>query len=104
MTRDKDDGRQALRKRRLLMASGTSLMVIALLGIAYLFGGIEWNGLVQGTALILFWNAVFFTLLRTGLNLRFADHSLTLPQIASAMVTMAYVMYYADRGRGALLV
>ncbi|MDP2054434.1 MAG: response regulator, partial [Acidobacteriota bacterium] len=60
--------------------------------------------LVQGTALILFWNAVFFTLLRTGLNLRFADHSLTLPQIASAMVTMAYVMYYADRGRGALLV
>lgn len=90
--------------RRFLMAAGTSLMVIALLGIACLFDGLEWTGFVQGTALILFWNAVFFTVLRTRLNLRFADHSLTLPQIASAMVTMAYVMYYADRGRGALLV
>ena len=90
--------------RRFMMAAGTALMVIALLGVAYLFGGLEWTGFVQGTALILFWIAVFFSLLRSGLNLRFKDHSLTLPQIASAMVTMAYVMYYADRGRGALLV
>jgi len=90
--------------RRLMMAAGTSLMVIALLGITYLFGGLEWTGFVQGTALILFWIAVFFFILSSGLNLRFRDHSLTLPQIAAAMVTMAYVMYYADRGRSALLV
>ena len=104
VTRDQDEGRQALRMRRFMMAAGTALMVIALLGVAYLFGGLEWTGFVQGTALILFWIAVFFSILRSGLNLRFKDHSLTLPQIASAMVTMAYVMYYADRGRGALLV
>jgi len=90
--------------RRLLMAAGTSLMVIALLGIAYLFGGLEWTGFVQGTALILLWIAVFFVALRSRFTLKFADHSMTLPQIATAMVTMAYVMYYADRGRGALLV
>ncbi|MGE3492507.1 MAG: response regulator [Vicinamibacterales bacterium] len=102
--RDEDDGRQALRMRRLMMAAGTSLMVIALLGITYLFGGLEWTGFVQGAALILFWIAVFFFILSSGLNLRFKDHSLTLPQIAAAMVTMAYVMYYADRGRSALLV
>jgi len=104
VTRDQDEVRQALRMRRFMMAAGTALMVIALLGVAYLFGGLEWTGFVQGTALILFWIAVFFSLLRSGLNLRFKDHSLTLPQIASAMVTMTYVMYYADRGRGALLV
>ena len=104
VTRDQDEGRQALRMRRFMMAAGTALMVIALLGVAYLFSGLEWTGFVQGTALILFWIAVFFSILRSGLNLRFKDHSLTLPQIASAMVTMAYVMYYADRGRGALLV
>ena len=104
VAKSSDDGRQALRMRRLMMAAGTSLMVIALLGVAHLFGGLEWTGFVQGAALILFWNVVFFSVLRSGLNLRFKDHSLTLPQIASAMVTMAYVMYYADRGRGALLV
>ena len=102
--RSEDDGRQALRMRRFLMAAGTSLMVIALLGIAYLFGGLEWTGFAQGTALIVFWDVVFFALLRSGLNLRFADHSMTLPQVGAAIVTMAYVMYYADRGRGALLV
>ena len=104
VARSSDDGRQALRMRRLMMAAGTSLMVIALLSVAYLIGGLEWTGFVQGTALILAWNVVFFGVLRSGFNLRFKDHSLTLPQIASAMVTMSYVMYYADRGRGALLV
>ena len=97
------DDRQALRTRRFLMAAGTSLMVIALLGITYAFGGLEWIGLVQGTALILLWIAVFFIAIRSGFNLRFSDPSLTAPQVASSIVTMAYIMYYADRGRGALL-
>ena len=101
---EEGDDRQALRTRRFLMAAATSLMVIALLGVAYLFGGLEWTGLVQGTALILFWVAVFYTALRTGLNRRLSDPSMTLPQVASSMVTMAYIMYYADDGRGALLV
>jgi len=98
------DDRQELRTYRFLMAAGTSAMVIALLGVAYLFGGLEWTGLVQGTALIVFWVAFFYTLLRTGLNLKLSDPSMTVPQVASSVVTMAYIMYYADRGRGALLV
>ena len=100
---DAGDDRQALRTRRFLMAAGTSLMVIALLGITYAFGGLEWTGLVQGTVLILLWIAVFFVAIRSGFNLRFSDPSLTAPQVASSIVTMAYIMYYADRGRGALL-
>ncbi|MSO36540.1 MAG: hypothetical protein EXQ50_00840 [Acidobacteria bacterium] len=83
------DDRQALRTRRFLMAAGTSLMVIALLGITYAFGGLEWTGLVQGTALILLWIAVFFIAIRSGFNLRFSDPSLTAPQVASSIVTMA---------------
>ena len=100
---DDGDDRQALRTRRFLMAAGTSLMVIALLGVTYAFGGLEWTGLVQGTALILLWIAVFFIAIRSGFNRRFSDPSLTVPQVASSIVTMAYIMYYADRGRGALL-
>ena len=87
-----------------MMAAGTSLMVIVLLYVAYLLGGLEWAGFVHGTALILFWVALFYVVLRTGLNLKFRDASMTMPQLASSIVTMAFVMYYADRGRAALLI
>jgi signal transduction histidine kinase/CheY-like chemotaxis protein len=99
-----DDERQALRLRRYVLAAGTSLMVVVLLYVAYLLGGLEWAGFVQGTALILFWVALFYILFRTRLNLRLPDASLTMPQLASSIVTMAFVMYYADRGRAALLI
>ena len=98
------DERQALRLRRYLMAASTSMMVIVLLYVAYLLGGLERAGLVQGAALILFWVAVFYVLLRSGLNLKFRDASMTMPQLVSSIVTMAFVMYYADRGRAALLI
>jgi hypothetical protein len=98
------DARQTLRVRRYLMAAGTSVMVIALLGVAYVLGGLEWAGLVQGTALILFWVVLFYAVLRSGLNLKLRDPSLTSPQLYSSILTVAYIMYFADRGRGALLV
>ena len=62
--------RQALRMRRFLMAAGTSAMVIALLFVTYELGGLDLAGLVYGAALILFWVALFYVLLRTGINLR----------------------------------
>ncbi|HEX8030412.1 MAG TPA: histidine kinase dimerization/phospho-acceptor domain-containing protein, partial [Vicinamibacterales bacterium] len=99
-----EDERQSLRLRRYLMAAGTSFMVIVLLYSAYLLGGLEWAGFTRGSALILFWVAFFYAMLRSGLNRRFRDPSMTMPQLASSIVTMAFVMYYADRGRAALLI
>ena len=93
-----------MRLRRFYMAAGTSVMVIALLAVAFQLGGLELEGLVWGAALIVFWVAVFYTLLRTGTNLRFRDASMTMAQLASSIVTMAFVMYYADSGRAALLI
>jgi signal transduction histidine kinase/DNA-binding response OmpR family regulator len=90
--------------RRYQMAAGTSLMVIVLMYVAYLLDGLEWVGFVRGAALIVFWVALFYAAFRTRFNLRFPDPSLTLPQLGSSILTMAYVMYYADQGRGALLV
>ena len=90
--------------RRYLMAASTSLMVIVLLLVAYLLGGLEFAGFVTGTALILFWLGFFYALLRTGINLRFKDPSLTMAQLGSSIVTMAVVMYFADHGRAALLI
>jgi signal transduction histidine kinase/DNA-binding response OmpR family regulator len=98
------DHRQALRMRRYQMAAGTSFMVILLLYVAYLLDGLDWVGFVGGSAMILFWVAVFFGVFRSGLNLRFPDPSLTLPQLGSSIVTMAFVMYFADEARSALLV
>ena len=98
------DERQALRVRRYMLAASTSLMVVVLLYVAYLLGGLEWDGFVQGTALIAFWVALFYTILRTGLNLKFRDPSMTMPQLASSLVTMAFVMYHADSGRASLLI
>src|SRR6188508_2733943 len=86
------------------MAAATALMVIALLWISYWFGDLTWRGVTHGTALILFWVALFYVLLRSGINLRLPDPSLTVPQVTASIVTMAYIMYFADRGRGALVV
>ena len=93
------DERQALRLRRYLMAAGTSLMVIVLLCAAYLLGGLEWDGFVQGTALILFSVALFYVVLRSGLNLRFRDPSLTMPQLS--VVDRDDGVRHVSRGAGA---
>jgi len=96
--------RQALRMQRFQMAAGTSFMVIVLLYVAYLLDGLDRTGFISGSALIAFWVALFFVLLRTGLNLKFRDPSLTLPQLSSSILTMSFVMYFADQARSALLV
>ena len=89
--------------RRFLMAAGTSLMVVVLMSAAYLLGGLAFDGLVRGGALIAFWVALFFGLLKSDINLRFRDQSMTMPQLASSIVSMAFVMYYADGSRGVLV-
>jgi hypothetical protein len=98
-----DEQRQAFRLHRYRLAAGTSLMVIVLLYAAYVDGGLDRTGLVQGTLLILFWDVVFYLILRTRLNLKLRDQSLTSPQVVASIGTMAYIMYHADGGRGALL-
>jgi signal transduction histidine kinase len=40
----------------------------------------------------------------SGLNLRLGDPSLTMLQLSASILSMAYIMFYADRARGALLV
>ena len=90
--------------QRFQMAAGTSFMVIVLLYVAYLLEGLDRTGWIFGSVLITFWVALFYVLLRSGLNLKFRDPSLTLPQLSSSILTMSFVMYFADQARSALLV
>jgi hypothetical protein len=94
------DDRQRLRVRRFLIASGTSLLVCLVLFVCSYFGVLPLQAAVRGTLGIVALIVVFYVLFRFGLNLRFADPSLTAEQICVAIVFLAYFMYYTEPVRG----
>ncbi len=94
---------QALRKRRLMLGSISYLFTLALVAIYWSLGYIGIDVVVVFCAAVLVINAVFFTAIATGFNLRFADPSLTLAQISTSIMPGLYVMYYAQQSRGVFL-
>jgi len=94
---------QAVRMRRFGMAAGSSLMVLLLAALC------RWQGILGSTpfllsaAAILFLIALFYALFRTGWNLRFADPSLTLPQIVTSILVISFMVYSARELRAAFL-
>jgi diguanylate cyclase (GGDEF)-like protein len=98
-----DDARQALRMRRFFMAAATSLLLPLLLATMASLGLAEWE--VAGWSVLIVGApvAAFFALFRTGLNLRFADPSLTGEQILAAILCTAYVSYHAGAARPAVV-
>lgn len=84
------------------MAAGTSLLAALALFACYWLGLLALNIAVGGAALIGFFVVLFYALFRSGLNLRFRDPSLTTEMIAAAVLTLAYLMYYAAPARNAL--
>jgi diguanylate cyclase (GGDEF)-like protein len=99
----KDDPNQALRLRRLFMASIAYVLNASLAYFSYLAGITEWPAIAGLLIIIPAVNIVFYILIRTGFNLKFADPSLTFAQMCAATLTVMYVMYYANESRGLLL-
>jgi diguanylate cyclase len=97
------DRQQALRITRNLMAVGTSLLVILLLVFYRMEGYIAKTPFVVASSLILGLCVGFYLVFRSGVNLRFADPSLTFAQVASAVATLVYVNFHLVDGRGAFL-
>ncbi|HXM81385.1 MAG TPA: GGDEF domain-containing protein [Burkholderiales bacterium] len=95
------DERQALRIGRLLMAAGTSLLACVALFVCAFLELLPWAVAIQGTAGIVMLIVLFYVLFRTGLNLRFADPSLTAEQVGTAILFLAYIMYHAGDARQA---
>jgi diguanylate cyclase (GGDEF)-like protein len=93
---------QAIRLRRNLMAAGTSLLVVVALFAGVAFGALPLHAAWQGAAIIVFCILLFRFLFRTGLNLRWADPSLTTEQISVAIVVLVFIMYHAEGLREAL--
>lgn len=95
-----DDPKQARRMRRFLMAAAASLLIAVLVGAASILGLISRSVMINTNAAIIILLAAFFLVFRSGVNRRFADPSLTLPQIVSATAVILYLLYASPEARG----
>src|SRR5271157_765476 len=98
------DPRQVLRLRRYFAAAGTSLLAIGFLFTCQAQGIISEGAVFEISAAILFAIVIFYVVLRSGLNLKLPDPSLTVPQMLTATVVVLYAIYAADRGRGVFVI
>lgn len=85
---------QALRLKRFMLAALASLSIIGFFVLLYGGGYMEWMGLIWSTTGILTCVVVFYALLRSGLNLKFSDPSMTTLQMVSAMVVLASTGFF----------
>ncbi len=100
----RDDEKQALRMSRFLMAVGTYLMTIVLTSLASALGFVQWKAVGYLSVAILIVNVIFYGLIRSSLNLKFRDPSLTQLQIfACCLVGMIPVHYAQTEARGMFL-
>jgi PAS domain S-box-containing protein len=94
---------QALRVRRFLMAAATYVAAVAMMALGVLLKLWDNDVLAVYVLIVLGANTLFYVLLRTGLNQRLADPSLTTPQIAVAVGALLYTSYHAGPARGIVL-
>ena len=95
----KDARKQRLRLRRFMFASAFSMVYVVVLGVFLMHGKLDRGTFLQACAFVAAFVLVFFGLFRSGLNLRFADPSLTAWQYIASVVTILYVVYRAPDTR-----
>ncbi len=96
--------RQRVRLRRLLIGvavygcSVPLLLALAWLGLLSPGFAPVWIAAVAAV------NLAFYALIRSGVNLRFSDPSMTMVQMTVSIVTIAFILYHVQAARGVLLV
>lgn len=95
----RDHSKQRLRIQRFLLASAFSLLYLVVLAVFYTQGKVDGVTLLASSAVVVALILVFFTAFRVGLNLRFADPSLTAFQVLAAVLTMLFAVYRAPDTR-----
>jgi len=93
---------EAVRVAGVLMAAGTALLVCLALVVCAFLDLLPWEAAIEGTAGIATLAVLFYLMVRTGLNRRFADPSLATEQTAAAILFLAYIMYHAPSARESL--
>lgn len=100
-----DDPSQAIRIRRFFIAVSAYIIWLLLIIYCYYLGLIRlsiWLACLFYSIFIVF-NIVIYALLRTGLNRKFADPSLTFVQMAAATLGAMFVIYFTDQVRSLML-
>ena len=90
------------RMQRTAIAAATTLVAMLMFYLTYLAGFIPAQVFVIAGGAALALMALFVPVFYSGLNLRFRDPSLFLPQTMCAIVVTSYVMVYAGPARPAL--
>ncbi|MEP6657754.1 MAG: diguanylate cyclase [Betaproteobacteria bacterium] len=99
-----DAAKQRRRMRRYFWAAGSSLLTIGILFVIQMQGALSEAAFIQVACAVLVAVLAFYLAFRTGLNLRFADPGLTLPQMSTAIMVMLYAMYLSNGARGVFLI
>ncbi|MDO8313510.1 MAG: PAS domain S-box protein, partial [Sideroxyarcus sp.] len=97
------DAKQALRLRRLGLATLSYVLATALTTLVGAFGYLAASVTLEVAAAFLVLNLALYAFMRSGLNLRFKDPSLTSFQILAAITAVMYIAYHMDEGRQGVL-
>ena len=97
------DAKQALRLRRFGVAALSYVLATAMMAVAWAFGDLPASIMLQAAAAFLAITLGLYAAIRSGLNLRFADPSLTRFQILAAIAVLMYVVYHMPDGRNIAL-
>ena len=98
-----DDPEQVLRLRRFFVGSAIYLMTACFVLLCWAMGFLDVRITAIYTGTMVASNLIFYTVLRSGLNKRFKDPSLTTFQIMVSAGQGMYAMYFAGPARGAFL-
>lgn len=98
-----NDPEQTLRLRRFFVGSAVYLMTIAFVLLCWALGFLNDRVAAIYTASMVSANAIFYAVIRSGLNKRFKDPSLTAFQIMVSAGQGMTAMYFAGLARGAFL-
>ena len=97
------DAKQALRLRRFGLAALMYFLGMALVELVSISGLLPAAPALQTIAAAVAINLAFYAVLRSGFNQRFADPSLTVPQIVLAIALLMFVIYHMDDDRSIML-
>lgn len=95
---------QRLRERRMLVGSLSYLFTLALVLAFWYLGDYPLEVVRNYVLAVLGLIGLFWILVRTDINLRFADPSMTLGQVASSILPAYYVMFHSQQSRPAFLI
>lgn len=98
-----DAPEQRIRLRRFFVGTAAYAMNLAFVLLCWALGFLDTDVVANYVAVVVACNVIVFGVMRSGLNLRFSDPSLTFLQIAIPAVMGLYIMYFAGLARGAFL-